>query len=183
MKKEDKILLVENLTKKFKKSNIFYLMDASGLSVAQINDFREKCFKKDVEYKVVKNTFIKKALENNEHDFSPLFDGNVLKGFSGVLFSKVSPSAPAKILKDFKKIIGEDYLKLKAASIDFEFYLGEENLNSLSQLRSKNELLGDLVNLLKSPVRNLINSLKSAESKISGFIKQLEKNNLLKLKL
>ena len=175
MKKEEKILLVENLTKKFNQNNIFYIMDASGLSVAQINNFREKCFKKDVEYKVVKNTFIKKALENNENDFSPLFDANVLKGFSGILFSKVSPSAPAKILKDFRKIIGEDYLKFKAASIDHEFYLGDKNLDSLSKLKSKNELLGDLIILLKSPINNVISSLKSAESKISGFIRQLEK--------
>ena len=86
MKKEDKILLVENLTKKFKESNIFYLMDASGLSVAQINDFREKCFKKDIEYKVVKNSFIKKALENNENNFSPLLDGNVKRIFRYTFF-------------------------------------------------------------------------------------------------
>ena len=175
MKKEEKFLLVENLTKKFSENNIFYLMDASGLSVAQINDFREKCFKKDIEYKVVKNSFIKKAWENNENNFSPLLDGNVLKGFSGILFSKVSPSAQAKILKDFRKIIGEDYLKFKAASIDHEFFIGDENLDSLSKLKSKNELLGNLITLLKSPINNVISSLKSAETKLSGFIKQLEK--------
>mgnify|MGYP001468438408 CR=1 FL=1 len=92
MKREDKISLVENLSKKFDENNIFYIMDASGLTVSQVNQFREKCFKKDVEYKVVKNSFIKKALENNENDYSPLINKDVLSGFSGILFSKLSPS-------------------------------------------------------------------------------------------
>ena len=177
MKREDKISLVENLSKKFDENNIFYIMDASGLTVSQVNQFREKCFKKDVEYKVVKNSFIKKALENNENDYSPLINKDVLSGFSGILFSKLSPSEPAKILKDFREITGEDYLKLKAASIDLEFYIGDENLNSLSKLKSKNELIGGIITLLKSPIKNVLNSLKGAESKLSGVIKQLENNS------
>ena len=177
MKKEDKILLVENLSKKFDENNIFYIMDASGLTVSQVNQFREKCFKKDIEYNVIKNSFIKKALENNENDYSPLINKDVLSGFSGVLFSKLSPSEPAKILKDFRKIIGDDYLKLKAASIDLEFYIGDENLNSLSKLKSKNELIGGIITLLKSPIKNVLSSLKGAESKLSGVIKQLENNS------
>ena len=103
MKREDKISLVENLSKKFDENNIFYIMDASGLTVSQVNQFREKCFKKDIEYNVVKNSFIKKALENNENDYSPLINKDVLSGFSGILFSKLSPSEPAKILKDFRR--------------------------------------------------------------------------------
>ena len=177
MKKEDKISLVENLSKKFDDNNIFYIMDASGLTVSQVNQFREKCFKKNVEYKVMKNSFIKKALENNENDFSPLINKDVLSGFSGILFSKLSPSEPAKILKDFRKIIGEDHLKLKAASIDLEFYIGDDNLTSLSKLKSKNELIGGIITLLKSPIKNVLNSLKGAESKLSGVIKQLENNS------
>jgi len=178
MKKEKKILLVEDLSKKFDKNNIIYIMDASGLSVSQINNFREKCFKQNVEYKVVKNSFIKKALKGSLNDFSPIINGNVLKGFSGILFSKISPSAPAKILKQFRKMIGNDHPKLKAASIGSDFYLGDEHLSSLSELKGKNELLSDVVNLLQSPISNVINLLKSAENKISNFIKQLEKNNL-----
>ena len=81
MRKEDKLELVKNLTEKFKENNIFYLLDASGLSVDQVNSFREKCFKRDVEYKVVKNTFIKKALENQEEDYSEIINGDSLKGF------------------------------------------------------------------------------------------------------
>ena len=85
MRKESKVDLVNDLTNKFKENNIFYLLDASGLTVAQVNTFREKCFKRDVEYKVVKNTFIKKALEGQDQDFSQITDGDVLKGFSGLL--------------------------------------------------------------------------------------------------
>ena len=81
MRKEDKLELVKNLTEKFKENNIFYLLDASGLSVDQVNSFREKCFNRDVEYKVVKNTFIKKALENQEEDYSEIINGDSLKGF------------------------------------------------------------------------------------------------------
>ena len=103
MKKENKIEVVNNLTNKFKENNIFYLLDASGLTVAEINSFREKCFKKDVEYKVVKNSFIKKALENQEGDYSEILDSDSLKGFSGLLFTNESPSGPAKVLKDFRK--------------------------------------------------------------------------------
>ena len=99
MRKESKVDLVNDLTAKFKENNIFYLLDASGLTVAQVNAFREKCFKRDVEYKVVKNTFIKKALEEQEGDFSEIIDGDVLKGFSGLLFASQSPSSPAKVLK------------------------------------------------------------------------------------
>ena len=99
MRKEDKLELVKNLTEKFKENNIFYLLDASGLSVDQVNSFREKCFNRDVEYKVVKNTFIKKALENQEEDYSEIINGDSLKGFSGLLFANQSPSGPAKVLK------------------------------------------------------------------------------------
>ena len=104
MRKEDKLELVQDLTKKFKENNIFYLLDASGLSVDQVNSFRESCFKRDVEYKVVKNTFIKKALENQEEDYSEIINGDALKGFSGLLFANQSPSGPAKVLKELSLI-------------------------------------------------------------------------------
>ena len=103
MRKESKVDLVKDLTVKLKENNIFYLLDASGLTVAQVNAFREKCYKRNVEYKVVKNTFIKKALEGQDNDFSQLINGDVLKGFSGLLFSGQNPSGPAKVLKEFRK--------------------------------------------------------------------------------
>ena len=141
MRKEDKIELVKDLTKKFKENNIFYLLDASGLTVAQVNSFREKCFKQDVEYKVMKNSFIKKALENQEIDYSEIIDGNSLKGFSGLLFAGQSPSGPAKVLKDFRKSLDSDHPSLKVASIESDMFIGDDHLDSLSKLKGKEEII------------------------------------------
>ncbi len=174
MRKEDKIELVKDLTKKFKENNIFYLLDASGLTVAQVNSFREKCFKQDVEYKVMKNSFIKKALENQEIDYSEIIDGNSLKGFSGLLFAGQSPSGPAKVLKDFRKSLDSDHPSLKVASIESDMFIGDDHLDSLSKLKGKEEIIGDIILLLQSPAKNIISLLKSSENKISGVIKALE---------
>jgi large subunit ribosomal protein L10 len=173
MRKESKVDLVNDLTTKFKENNIFYLLDASGLTVAQVNAFREKCFNRDVEYKVVKNTFIKKALEGQEGDFSEIIEGDVLKGFSGLLFASQSPSGPAKVLKEFRKDNDSDHPSLKAASIESDFFIGDEHLDSLSKLKGKEEIIGDIVALLQSPAKNIISLLKSSENKISGVVKAL----------
>ena len=174
MRKEDKIELVKDLTKKFKENNIFYLLDASGLTVAQVNSFREKCFKQDVEYKVIKNSFIKKALENQDIYYSEILDGNSLKGFSGLLFAGQSPSGPAKVLKDFRKSLDSDHPSLKVASIESDMFIGDDHLDSLSKLKGKEEIIGDIILLLQSPAKNIISLLKSSENKISGVIKALE---------
>ena len=174
MRKEDKIELVKDLTKKFKENNIFYLLDASGLTVAQVNPFREKCFKQDVEYKVIKNSFIKKALENQDIDYSEILDGNSLKGFSGLLFAGQSPSGPAKVLKDFRKSLDSDHPSLKVASIESDMFIGDDHLDSLSKLKGKEEIIGDIILLLQSPAKNIISLLKSSENKISSVVKALE---------
>ena len=174
MKKESKIDLVKNLTNKFKENNIFYLLDASGLTVAQVNSFREKCFKRDVEYKVVKNTFIKKALLDQDSDYTQIIESHVLKGFSGLLFANSSPSAPAKILKEFRKDNDSDVPSLKAASIEADFFIGDEHLDALSKLKGKEEVIGDVIALLQSPAKKIISLLKSSEIKISGVVKALE---------
>ena len=171
MRKEDKFELVQDLTKKFKENNIFYLLDASGLSVDQVNSFRESCFKRDVEYKVVKNTFIKKALENQEEDYSEIINGDALKGFSGLLFANQSPSGPAKVLKEFRKSLDSDHPSLKVASIESDIFVGDNHLDSLSKLKGKEEIIGDIVLLLQSPAKNIISLLKSSENKISGVVK------------
>ena len=178
MKKENKIEVVKDLTNKFKENNIFYLLDASGLSVSQVNSFREKCFKRDVEYKVVKNTFIKKALENQDVDYSEILNSDSLKGFSGLLFTNLSPSSPAKALKDFRKFLDADHPSLKAAAIDSDFFIGDDHLDSLSKLKSKNEIIGDIILLLQSPAKNIISLLKSSENKISSVLKALEINKI-----
>jgi large subunit ribosomal protein L10 len=130
------------------------------------------CYKSGIEYKVYKNTLIRKALENNkEVDFSPLFD--TLKGFSGVIFSKETGNTPARVIQEFRKKL-EGRPVLKAASIDSSLFIGDENLNMLSELKSKNELIGDVIALLQSPAKNVISALLSGKDTVAGLVKALE---------
>ena len=141
MTREDKGKIIDELTEKFSNTNFFYITDASGFSVAEVNAFRKACYDKGVEYKVVKNTLIRKALERLDADFSPFYD-DVLKGFSGILFTNEANNLPARVIKDFRKKGGYDKPLLKGASIDTELYIGEGNLDMLSSLKSKEELIG-----------------------------------------
>ncbi|MDN5212366.1 50S ribosomal protein L10 [Fulvivirgaceae bacterium BMA12] len=176
MTKEEKINVVAELTEKFKANSNFYLTDASGFTVAQVNDFRRLCFEKGVEYRVYKNTMIKKALENMEADFSSLDDA--LKGFSGVIFSEEVANLPAKVIKEFRKKQGGEKPALKAASINTDIFIGEESLNTLSDLKSKTELIGEVISLLQSPAKNVISALQSGGNTLSGLVKALsEKEN------
>src|SRR3954468_22425561 len=130
MTKEDKGHIIEELTQKFAENNFFYITDASGLTVDQINKFRKLCYAKGVEYKVVKNSLIKKALQASKTDYSS-FNAKVLKGFSGVLFCNDVANAPGKLLKEFRKG-GITKPLLKGASIDSALFIGEENLDVLA---------------------------------------------------
>jgi len=170
MNREQKAKLIDELAGKFQDNSFFYVTDASGLTVAQTNDFRALCFKNGVEYKVYKNTVIQKALEKLDGDFEELY--GVLKGFSGILFHPESGKMPAKVLKDFR---GTDAEKpaLKGASIDSDIFIGDENLNTLSKLKSKEELIGEVIGLLQSPAKNVISALKSSGNTLSGLIKTL----------
>jgi large subunit ribosomal protein L10 len=172
MTREEKENIIEKLTEKFANHSHFYITDASGFTVAQVNNFRRLCFKNGIEYRVYKNTLIRKALENQGGtDFSQLFD--VLHGFSGVIFSKESGNAPAKVIREFRlKMEGKPVLK--GASIDSSLYVGDENLNMLSELKSKNELIGDVISLLQSPAKNVISALLSGKNTVAGLVKALE---------
>lgn len=171
MTREDKAQLIGDLTEKLKETDHFYITDTSGLTVAEMNKFREMCFTKGVEYKVVKNTLIKKALENVDGDFSDL--DTVLKGTSGLMFVNEIANAPAKIIKDFKKGDPQERPKFKAASIDSDLFIGEDQLNALASLKSKQELIGDIVALLQSPAKNVLTLLQSGEHKLAGIVKTL----------
>lgn len=173
MTREEKEQIIGELTQKFADNPHFYVTDASGFTVEQINNFRRLCYKSGVEYKVYKNTLIQKALERQEGvDYSPIF--NVLTGFSGVMFSKEVANAPAKIIREFrKKMDGKPVLK--AASIKSEFYIGDENVNTLADLKSKNELIGEIVALLQSPARNVISALLNGK-KNTEAVEQLGTN-------
>lgn len=172
MTREEKQQIINELTTKFADHTHFYITDASGFTVDQINNFRRMCFKSGVEYRVYKNTLIQKALEKNKAvDYTPLF--KTLKGFSGVIFSKEIGNTPAKVIKEFRKKL-EGRPVLKAASIDSSIFIGDENLNMLSELKSKNELIGEVISLLQSPAKNVISALLSGKNTVAGLIKALE---------
>ncbi len=170
MTREEKAVVIEDLTGKFKETTNFYVTDASGLTVAQINDFRRLCYERGVEYKVYKNTLIKKALDNQETDFTEL--DSILKGSSGVIFSPENGNLPAKMLKEFYKKGNEKPL-LKGASIDTDVFIGADQLDALSKLKSKNELIGEVIGLLQSPAKTVVSQLQSGGDKIAGIVKTL----------
>ncbi len=170
MNKEQKAQAIEELAEKIAATPFFYVTDASGLSVAEVNNLRRKFYGGSLEYKVYKNTVIKKAMEKLDADFTPMYDA--LKGFSGIIFSAESGSSPAKILKEFRGKKGEKPV-LKAAFIDSDIILGDQNLEMLSSLKSKNELIGEIIGLLQSPAKNVISSLQSGGSKLSGILQTL----------
>lgn len=174
MTREEKLEIIEGLTEKFKENPYFYITDASGFNVAKVNAFRRTCFEKGIEYKVYKNTLIKKALENLEGDFEEL-SSNALKGFSGIMFSKEVGNLPAKVLLDFRKKQGKKETKpaFKGASIDSDVFVGENQLEMLSNLKSKQELLGDVIMLLQSPAKNLISALQSGQNTLAGLVQTL----------
>jgi large subunit ribosomal protein L10 len=172
MTREEKGKIIEELADKFANHAHFYITDATGFTVAQVNNFRRLCFKSGVEYRVYKNTLIQKALERQQgSDFSPLF--KTLHGFSGVIFSKEVGNAPAKVIDEFRrKVAGKPVLK--GASIETALFIGDENLKTLVELKSKNELIGDVIALLQSPAKNVISALQSGKHTMAGLVKALE---------
>jgi large subunit ribosomal protein L10 len=172
MTREEKVQIIDELTTKFADNTHFYITDASGFTVDQVNNFRRMCYKSGVEYRVYKNTLIRKALEKNKDvDYTPLF--KTLNGFSGAIFSKEIGNAPARVISEFRKKL-EGKPVLKAASIDSSLFIGDENLTMLSELKSKNELIGDVISLLQSPAKNVISALLSGKNTVAGLVKALE---------
>ena len=168
MTKEEKNQLIDVLEKSIKENNNFYLADISGLTAEESSALRRLCFKREVSLQVVKNTLLKKALEKNERNFEDLYD--VLKGNTSIMFTDVA-NAPAKLIKEFRK--KHEKPIFKAAHLDEAFYIGEEYLDTLSDLKSKDEIIAEIVALLQSPAKNIISSLKSGSSKLSGIVKTL----------
>lgn len=173
MTKADKAAAIEALKDKFSNVSYFYLTDASTLTVEQINNFRRLCFEKGVEMKVVKNTLAQKALEAFEADknYDALYES--LKGPTAILFTETA-NVPARVLKDFRKQSDQQRPILKAAYIDTAVYVGDDQIESLSKLKSKEELIGDIIALLQSPAKNVVSALQSGGQTISGLLKALE---------
>jgi large subunit ribosomal protein L10 len=171
MNKEQKGAVIQDLAEKFANNPYFYITDASGMSVATTNKLRRLCFDRGIEYRVVKNTLIEKALETLEADYTP-FKESVLKGFSGIMFHPESGKDAAKLIKDFLKD-NKDSIKLKGASIESDLYIGHDELDNLAKLKSKTELIGDVIMLLQSPAKTVIGGLQSGGSNLAGILKTL----------
>ena len=169
MNKQEKNEMIAILDGMLKENNNFYLADISGLTAEENSALRRLCFKRDVSLQVVKNTLLKKAFEKNDADFSELYD--VLVGNTSIMQAEAGNS-PAKIIKEFRK--KNEKPILKAAHLDESFYIGDEHLASLADLKSKDELLGDIITLLQSPAKNVISALKSGGNQLSGIVKTLQ---------
>ena len=168
MKKEDKNQFIDLLDKSITENSNFYLADVSGLSADQSSDLRRLCFKREVSLQVVKNTLLRKALEKNDVNFEELYD--VLKGNTSIMFTNEA-NKPARVIKEFRK--KHDKPVLKAAHLDSTIYIGDDQLEMLSNLKSKEELISEIINLLQSPVKNLVSSLQSGSVKLSGVVQTL----------
>lgn len=168
MRKEDKAIIIEQLAKSLQEYEHFYLVDTTAMNSVATSDLRRACFKKDIKLIVVKNTLLYKALGSIEGtDFSELHD--VLKGTTAIMLSHVA-NEPAKIIKDKAK---DGIPGFKAAYVDEGFYVGAENLETLVNIKSKDEVIADIVALLQSPAKNVISALQSGGNTIHGVLQTL----------
>ena len=168
MRKEDKSQLIDVLTEELKAANYLYITDISDMNVATSNRLRRLCFKKEVKLVVVKNALLQKAMERSGKDFGPLYD--VLKGHTSIMVANQG-NIPAKLIKEFRKT--SDKPLLKGAYIEEMIYVGDKQLDSLIAIKSKNELIADIVLMLNSPAVNVISALQSGGQKLSGVLKTL----------
>jgi large subunit ribosomal protein L10 len=169
MNKEEKHDLVLALTEQMKEYGNFYITDTSNLTVAKINNIRRQCFESDITMQVAKNSLIKKAMEAAGGDYTPIYD--VLKGSSSILFSK-SATAPAVLIKKLRKKSEKPILK--AAYIDSAIFIGDNQIDTLTKLKSKEQLVGEIIGLLQSPAKNVISALQSGGNILAGVVKTLQ---------
>lgn len=167
MRKEDKSTIIEQLAATINEFPHFYLVDVTAMNAAATSDLRRICYKSDIKLMVVKNTLLHKALESLEGDYSPLYD--CLKGTTAIMFTTVA-NAPAKLIKDKAK---DGIPGLKGAYAEEGFYIGADQLDALIAIKSKNEVIADVVALLQSPAKNVISALQSGGNTIHGVLKTL----------
>jgi large subunit ribosomal protein L10 len=173
MRREEKDVIIEDLTQRLNEAKHFYLTDISALNAEETSKLRRRCFEKEINLLVVKNTLLRKAMEKAEGDFDDLYD--VLKDSTSIMFCETG-SIPAKLIKEFRKT--KEKPVLKGAFVEESIYIGDDQLDALSNIKNKEELLGDLLMLLQSPARNLVSALASSGSKLAGALKTLsEKEN------
>lgn len=173
MRREEKDVIIEGLAQRLNETKHFYLTDISTLNAEETSKLRRKCFEKEISLLVVKNTLLRKAMEQSEGDFNDLFD--VLKDSTSIMFCETG-NTPAKLIKEMRLTMEKPVLK--AAFVEESIYIGDDQLEALSNIKSKDELLGDLAMLLQSPARNLVSALASSASQLAGALKTLsEKEN------
>ena len=171
MKKEEKGLIISKIAETIKEYGCFYLVETAGLDAEKTSALRRECFKNDIKLMVVKNTLLHKALETLDGNYEELYPA--LKGASSLMCANVG-NAPAKLLKSFRK--KADVLpRLKAAYVEETIYVGEDQLETLANIKSKNELIADVVALLQSPAKNVISALQSGGNTIHGILETLSK--------
>lgn len=170
MTREEKNQTITVLSEKLNEASNFYITNIGGLNSEKSGELRRMCFKKEINLLVVKNTLLKKAMEKSEKDFVELFD--ILKGPTSVMFTEVG-NDPAKLIKEFRKKFKSEKPLLKGAYVEESIYIGENQLDILENIKSKNEVIGDIIALLQSPAKNVISALQSGGHKLSGILKTL----------
>lgn len=168
MRKEEKTRVIESIAETIKEYSNIYLTDLATLDAAKTTKLRRECAQKDIKLMMVKNTLLIKALESIEGDFSELYP--VLKGNTAIMCSHVA-NAPAKIIANYKK---QGVPALKAAYVQESIYIGAENLTALENIKSKEELVGDVIMLLRSPIKNVVSALSSGGNTIHGVLETLK---------
>jgi len=167
MRKEDKNTIISQLAETVKEYGHFYIVDVTAMDAAATTKLRRECFKKEVKMVVVKNTLLHKALESLDTDFSLLYD--CLKGTTAILFSNVA-NVPAKLIKD---VANEGIPGLKAAYAEESFYIGADQLDALTSIKSKDEVIAEVIALLQSPAKNVVSALQSGANTLHGVLKTL----------
>lgn len=172
MTREEKNKLIESLVEKLNDNNNFYLADISDLNSEKTTALRRLCYRRQVKMQMVKNTFLKEAMEKTNKDFEPLYD--ILLGSTSIMFANAG-NAPAQLIKEFRK--KNDRPILKGAYIEEMTYIGDDQLDFLANIKSKNELIADVIALLQSPMRNVLGALQSSGHTISGILKTLSEKS------
>ncbi|MEJ1223750.1 50S ribosomal protein L10 [Sediminicola sp. 1XM1-17] len=168
MTREEKLNVIQDLTAQLGSNSIIYLADISGMNASATSDLRRACFKANIKLAVVKNTLLAKAMDASEKDFGEL--PGVLVGNTSIMYSDTG-NAPAKLIKNFRKKTTKPLLK--GAYIEEAVYVGDENLEALINIKSKEEMIGEIIGLLQSPAKNVISGLKSGGGKLAGILKTL----------
>lgn len=168
MTREEKLTIIEDLTSQLAQASNLYLADISGLDAEATSKLRRACFKANIKLSVVKNTLLSKAMEASPKNFGEL--STVLKGNTSVMFSEVS-NAPAKLIKEFRK--NSDKPILKGAFVEESIYIGDAQLDALVEIKSKEEVIGEIIGLLQSPAKRVISALQSGGNKLAGIVKTL----------